>query len=280
MVKLKLDVENRENLRKLHTATHIINYCAKTILGEHVWQNGSNLTFEYGTLDITHYKNIEEDEIEKIENLANSIVFENRPVEIETLSREKAEQKYSFTIYQGGAIPSTDLRIIKIKDSDIEACGGLHTKNTGEIGIIKIENTQKIQDGLIRLKYKVRNNALKLINQKDKVIKNLEEFYRVKFDDLEKTSIKFFETSKEEVKKNEKFEKFLKDDFSKILKNSNQNEINFPFNLNLNTLCEIYEKSENQNLILKSTNFVISKNNLEISFKKIIDKKKYKVFIL
>ena len=50
MVKIKVDIENREKLKRLHTATHIINFCAKKVLGNHVWQNGSNLKAEIGTL--------------------------------------------------------------------------------------------------------------------------------------------------------------------------------------------------------------------------------------
>ena len=112
MVKIKVDLEHREHLRRLHTATHIINFCAREVLGNHVWQNGSNLKKEVGTLDITHYDNLTESEIFKIETLANETVFENKKVTIDELPRSEAEKKYGYTLYQGGAIPMKTLKSV------------------------------------------------------------------------------------------------------------------------------------------------------------------------
>ena len=120
MVKIKVDLENREKLKRLHTATHIVNFCAREVLGNHVWQNGSNLRPEFGTLDITHYNNLTLDEIFEIERLANETIFANKKVTVEEMDRSDAEAKYGFGLYQGGAIPMKVLRVISVLDSDIK----------------------------------------------------------------------------------------------------------------------------------------------------------------
>ncbi|NCC71685.1 hypothetical protein EOM09_09005, partial [bacterium] len=206
---MKVDMERREKLRRLHTATHILNHCARKILGNHVWQNGSNLKPEFGTLDITHYQNLSQEEVFKIEKLVNQTIFENKKVLIEELERTKAEQKYGFKLYQGGAIPMKNLRVIHINESDIEACGGIHMKETGGIGLFKIIETQKIQDGVIRLKYLVRDFALEEINEKEKILNNLKEIYSVEEKQLVKTAEKFFNDWKEQKKQIEKLKENL-----------------------------------------------------------------------
>jgi len=149
----KVDKARRLQLAKHHSATHVINSAARQVLGNHVWQAGSEKKQDKARLDITHYEALTESQMKKIEELANKVVKEARPVTKEVLSRNDAEKKYGFRIYQGGAIPSNEIRIISIKDWDVEACGGTHVNNTKEIGPIKLINSYKKQDGIIRLEY-------------------------------------------------------------------------------------------------------------------------------
>ncbi len=67
------------------------------------------------------------------------------------MGRGQAEEKYGFTIYQGGGPAGSSLRIIEIPGIDVEACGGTHVKTTGEVGEIRIMKTERIQDGAVRI---------------------------------------------------------------------------------------------------------------------------------
>ena len=98
MVEIQVDMKRREQLRRLHTATHIVNFCAREVLGNHVWQNGSNLKPEEGSLDITHYDQLTQDQISTIEEMVNTVIFENKKVTIEELDRGEAEKKYGFIL--------------------------------------------------------------------------------------------------------------------------------------------------------------------------------------
>jgi alanyl-tRNA synthetase len=174
----KVDKERRRQLMRHHTATHIINGAAQRVLGRHVWQAGSEKKEDKARLDITHFEPLTEDQLRKIEELANKVVKENRPIKKEVLDRAEAERKYGFRIYQGGAIPSNEIRIVSIKDWDTEACGGTHANSTGEVGPIKLINSYKKQDGVIRLEYLAGEQ---LINkhtekQKEKIEKDRSEW--------------------------------------------------------------------------------------------------------
>ena len=107
------------------------------------------------------------DEITKIEDLANSVVEKNIPVTIENFDRGTAEQKYGFKIYQGGIVPVKSVRIVSIEDFDTEACGGTHVKKTGEIKLVKITRTKRIQDGVVRIEFVSGDTALDYVKQYD-----------------------------------------------------------------------------------------------------------------
>ena len=104
-------------------------------------------------LDVTHYQSITDDEVEKIEKESNKIVKEKIPVHSVFIPRDKAEKKYGMAIYQGGAVPGKELRIVEIPEIDVECCGGTHLKNTSEAEEIKILGTTKIQDGVVRITF-------------------------------------------------------------------------------------------------------------------------------
>ncbi len=279
-VKIKVDLENREKLRRLHTATHIINFCAREVLGNHVWQNGSSLKPELGTLDITHYDNLSQDEIFQIERLANKTVFENKKVTIEELDRTQAEKKYGFSLYQGGAIPMKKLRVIKITDSDIEACGGIHMESTGGIGLIKIFQMQKIQDGIIRLKYVVNEFALQEVENIQNILNQTSETLSVTPSQIPKTARKFFDDWKTEKKENEKLNEKLKSLYLEIIKLSKDTTFKFDYNIDMNSLIEIFNKSGKKELMIDTQKFIIASNHIKIKkFKKGLPKGNFKIYI-
>lgn len=157
----------RNSITRHHTATHILNSSARTNLGSWVWQNSAYKEENYARLDITHHSALNREEIERIENTANDIIRRNLPITIKIYDRGEAEQKYSFRIYQGGAVPSSNVRIVNIEGWDIEACGGTHVGTTGEIGLIKITKSERIQDGVVRLEFVVGDSAVRYIEKQE-----------------------------------------------------------------------------------------------------------------
>jgi alanyl-tRNA synthetase len=162
-----VDNERRLAITKNHSATHILNSAARNSLGSWVWQNSAFKEEQYARLDITHHSALTIEEIKQIEKTANEVVQRNLPILINVFERSDAEKRYTFRIYQGGAVPSKNVRIVNIDGWDVEACGGTHVNKTGEIGLIKILKTERIQDGVVRLEYVAGNNALKYVQSQE-----------------------------------------------------------------------------------------------------------------
>ena len=162
-----IDNTRRRSITKNHSATHILNSAARNSLGSWVWQNSAFKDEHYARLDITHHSALTKQEINQIERTANEVVQRNLPIMINVFERSNAEEKYTFRIYQGGAVPSNNVRIVNIEGWDVEACGGTHVNKTGEIGLIKILKTERIQDGVVRLEYVSGNNAFQYVQSQD-----------------------------------------------------------------------------------------------------------------
>ncbi len=218
-----IDKERREALRKHHTATHIVNAAARKVLGSWVFQHSAFKDVDHAKLDITHYKSLSEDEVEAIENEANRIVELNLPVKIKWMPRMKAEETYGFRIYQGGAVPQSTLRIVEIPGIDVEACGGTHCKTTGEVGVIMILRTKRIQDGVVRLEFCAGEAALKKLREREEMLGELASLLKVSEENVPEAVKNVFQEWKSLRKKARKLRKnFLR---KRCLKNVKQRRV-------------------------------------------------------
>jgi len=197
LVRGVIDWEKRYSLMKHHTATHIVNGAARRVLGQHVWQFGTQKGLDRSRLDISHYRRLTLKEIHKIEKLANQAVLRNIPVETSLMPRSEAEKLYGFRLYQGGAVPGKEIRVVKTGDWDVEACAGTHLKNTGETGFVKIIHSERVQDGVERLVYSVGIPALEAVQKNDEKLWRLSEILNAPLDKLGKTAEKIVKELKE-----------------------------------------------------------------------------------
>ena len=196
LVELVVDEERRKQLMQHHTSAHIINGAVRRVLGEHAQQAGAEKKVDKAHLDIFHYKKISNEIVEKIEELSNTCIRENREILVNWMNRTEAEQKYGFEIYQGGAVPGKEIRIVRINGSqnqisggkcverrgcassfdwDVEACGGLHLKNTGEADIIIITGVKKIQDSVLRIEFLAGGAARNYLRKMEEILKECAE---------------------------------------------------------------------------------------------------------
>jgi alanyl-tRNA synthetase len=202
-VKGMIDQERRMAHMRHHTATHIVNEAAKTVLGKHIWQTGAQKSTDRARLDLTHYKRITDEEFKEIELLANKAVMKNLPVFIDWMDRIEAEQRYGFVLYQGGVPPGKEIRILRV-GNDVEACGGTHVSNTGLIGPIKLIKTERIQDGVERIEFSAGEAAVKRMQERDELLNKASEALRVSPDQLPDTVNRFFDEWKDFKKENER----------------------------------------------------------------------------
>ena len=152
-VRGRIDWERRYRLMRHHTVTHVLLGALRRVLGNHVWQAGAEKTPQKARFDFTHHRPLTKEQIREIERLVNKVIDEKRPVIARFVPKNEAEEKYGFTIYQGGVPMKPVIRLVEVKGWDVEGCGGTHLSNTGEIGGFKIIGVDRIQDGVIRVEY-------------------------------------------------------------------------------------------------------------------------------
>ncbi|MGC8651673.1 MAG: alanine--tRNA ligase [Candidatus Micrarchaeia archaeon] len=158
-VHCSVDRERRLRLMAHHTATHIVSAAVRSVLGSHAWQEGARKSSDKAHIDIAHYERLSSEQVQEIEEKANSYIMHGIRVKVEEMERSEAEAAFGFSIYQGHGVPSKRLRIVQIYDLDgklidAEACGGLHLEGLeSSLGIIKIIGSYRIHDGIDRLEY-------------------------------------------------------------------------------------------------------------------------------
>jgi len=156
----------------------------RKLFGEHIWQAGSQLGVNEARFDFSHYKSISEKEIKEIEKLANAFIKRETPVEKKVMTRNNAERKYGFRLYQGGVPPGNRIRVLNIPGIDVEACGGTHLNNIKEVEKIRILKAERIQDGVNRIVFAA--GTMVDVYQKEenefykKIVKDLGTVYEIK----------------------------------------------------------------------------------------------------
>jgi alanyl-tRNA synthetase len=161
-------------------------------LGDHIWQAGAQKGVKKSRIDLSHYERISEEELEKIELIANRWVMDNIPLETEWMDRTEAEKKYGFILYQGGVVPGTSIRVVQIPGVDVQACAGTHCDQTGQIGLIKVNRTERIQDGVERLEFSAGEAAVESMQTNDTLLHESAAVFKVEANQLPKTSERFF----------------------------------------------------------------------------------------
>ncbi|MBD3209750.1 alanine--tRNA ligase [Candidatus Micrarchaeota archaeon] len=199
----RVDLRRRKIIASHHTAAHILNAACRSVLGSHIWQAGSQKDEEKAHLDVTHYRRISNGELARIEEKANEYIMGNLTIKSEVLPRNIAEEKYGFTLYQGGVVPGKELRVVSIGDIDVEACGGTHQMHecTGELGFFKIVKREGVQDGIERIVYKCGFPAISYVQEQESLLSHAAGVLSVQETELVKTVERFFSEWKSQRKK-------------------------------------------------------------------------------
>jgi len=162
-VLLKVDVEHRRAIEANHSATHILQAAIKTVLGDHVKQSGSLVNAERLRFDFTHFSRIEEEDVKRIETLANDFIRGNFPVSTSILPIAEAVKTGATAVFDEkyGAV----VRVVGMGEVSKELCGGTHASRTGDIGFIKITHESSIAAGVRRIEAVTGRAAVQYVGQ-------------------------------------------------------------------------------------------------------------------
>lgn len=146
----KVDSQKRISIARHHTATHILHWALREVLGKHALQAGSYVDAERLRFDFTHYSQVTKEEINKIEALACAAVCQDMPVRAMRTDIEKARESGAIALF--GERYSEEVRVVSIGDASKELCGGTHVERTGQIGPLIVihesgigSNTRRIE---------------------------------------------------------------------------------------------------------------------------------------
>ena len=184
---LSINSARRSSCKTYHSATHILHQALREVLGDHVTQKGSLVSFDKLRFDFSHHKSLTESEISEIEQISNTVIEEGSDVETQIMTPDDAVNAGALALF--GEKYSDEVRVLKIgkmrnKTFSIELCGGTHVENTSQIGKLKIVNESSVASGVRRieaLRYKqledYLNNKEKQLNlsseKNDELIKDL-----------------------------------------------------------------------------------------------------------
>lgn len=158
----RIDVNARNATRRNHTATHLLHWALRRVLGEHVKQAGSLVAPDRLRFDFSHYASVSAEEIQQIERLANSEVLSNAPVRAYETTKDEASNLGAIAFF--GDKYGDIVRVLE-SGSSIELCGGTHVRATGDIGFIKIVGESSIGSNLRRIEAVTGENSTNYIQK-------------------------------------------------------------------------------------------------------------------
>ena len=184
VVKLTINDEEREDIRRHHTSVHLLHSALKEVLGDDISQAGSIVTPEKARLDFSYNRPLGNDEIRKIENIINDQVLKN--IKLNVLIKDKKSALEMGAIALFGDKYGEKVRVVEIPNFSIELCGGTHVKSTGDIGLIKIVDERGIASGIRRIEIVAGRKFLSQAIWLDNSISSIAKLLKVSKGEVEK----------------------------------------------------------------------------------------------
>jgi len=186
---LKVDHARRSAIRQNHSATHLLHEALRQVLGEHVAQKGSLVAPDRLRFDFSHPKPVSGEEIERVEDIANSVVLQNAPVTTRVMAVDDAVASGARALF--GEKYGDEVRVVAMGEGggntmgwSVELCGGTHVKRTGDIGVISIAGESGVAAGVRRIEAFTGNMARKHANRLVQLAKDSAAELRVPLDEL------------------------------------------------------------------------------------------------
>ena len=164
-VDASIDVLRRTAIRRHHTATHILHWALREVLGEHVKQAGSLVNDERLRFDFSHYDSLTIDQLKSIEDLANTLTLDNAAVTSLETSKDEALEKGAIAFF--GDKYGDQVRVLSAGPS-VELCGGTHVTATGDIGLIHIVSEGSVGANLRRIEAVAGIRSLELLQREQR----------------------------------------------------------------------------------------------------------------
>jgi alanyl-tRNA synthetase len=176
-----VDAARRKVTAKNHTATHLLHAALRQVLGDHVKQAGSLVAPDRLRFDFSHFSPLTDREMDRIEELVNEQVWENRILQIEVMDLDRALASGAMALF--GEKYGERVRVVTVPDFSVELCGGTHVAATGEIGLFKLVSQGGVAAGVRRIEAFTGPGAFHHVKREEQVL--IEAAERIKARPLE-----------------------------------------------------------------------------------------------
>ncbi len=186
-VEMEIDHSARAGLRAHHSATHLVHEALREVLGSHVAQKGSLVAPDRLRFDFSHNKAISDDELHEVEEIANEVVRQAAPVETRIMAVDDAIEAGAMALF--GEKYGDEVRVVSMgtatqgekagKTYSLELCGGTHTRNTGEIGLVHILGESAVAAGVRRIEALTGETAISYLEDQEARVRDIASILKV-----------------------------------------------------------------------------------------------------
>ena len=177
-----IDVDRRAAIKRNHTGTHLLHSALRTVLGDHVQQQGSMVGPERLRFDFSHFESVTPEQIQEIEDLVNSDVLENPTTTHVEMPMDEAKEKGAIAFF--GDKYGDVVRVLEAGPNSIELCGGTHVDALGDIGLLKIVSESSIGSNIRRVEAVTGDSTVDLLRKEQSTTSSIADTLGVPVDDV------------------------------------------------------------------------------------------------
>ena len=181
-VKCSVDEDHRNNVKRNHTATHLLHAALKSVLGDQVQQAGSLVHPNYLRFDLTYFEKISKSQIREIEKIVNSQILINSTLNVSIKAYDEAIKNGVVALF--GEKYGDQVRVVSTGKFSNELCGGTHVNSTGDIGLLKIIEESSLASGVRRIVAVTGSAALELFQNQSDLIFDIQRRFNCNEDEL------------------------------------------------------------------------------------------------
>ena len=194
VVEARVDSERRNSIALNHSATHLLHAALRKVLGLHVEQKGSLVAADRLRFDFSHTQALSPQELQRVEELVNSAIRHNAPVETRVMALDEAVAAGAMSLF--GEKYESDVRVLSIGDFSMELCGGTHVERAGDIGFFKILSESGVAAGVRRVEAVTGKTAYEWVVHTEQVLRDIAALLRGSREDVDEKVRELVERSR------------------------------------------------------------------------------------
>ena len=174
--------QRKNDIARNHTATHLLHAALKEVLGSHVNQAGSYVGPDRLRFDFSHFSQVTEEELKRVETIVNERILDSLDVDITETEISKAKAMGAMALF--GEKYGDVVRVVSVPGFSMELCGGVHVNNTALIGMFKIISESSSGAGVRRIEAVTGHGALAFVNETETLVRNIAQSLKCRTSDI------------------------------------------------------------------------------------------------